>query len=524
MNVTLYKNLLGLFALYFVTYATSFAADFSLELKRLNKCAGMFIKQRLLITDPLWVKVNIGAMSGTDACMALYDAAQFDGNGKIQKNNDGTYSERGIRVLSSFLEFQRSQFVINEFSSANSLQIGYTPDLIDLNEPAYHYLYSFFKPNEKFSEVVTRNHSIDAQRFTNKSTIRRVPVMGTSNSYNRLADITQGDSSKTDTNFIANTDKFFQANSNYNKAEHLFVFSPETPPLMSIRWPIHSVDTGLLIGLSSEPRINKLDYPPRSNPDAVGVNVNQHFGAGVIGTQAYLLGNTDKTGPVDGGLNSQRLWSKSVISDLLCRSLPSLRSSDALSLKLVEMSSALPYRQGVSCMQCHGSMDPMAATLRNLKTGVSSNLDVNTAYSRVTFFYQLPQSQLNQPAAPYPVMGPDPQFSRRPPQGELRFRSYDGSLIDQPVQDLNDLGQKIAETNDLYVCEASKLYQWLTGILVDLSDLQDPLNAPELTTSQQKIRSSVIEMGLQLKSHQSLRTIVKQIIASPAFADADHGV
>jgi hypothetical protein len=81
---------------------------------------------------------------------------------------------------------------------------------------------------------------------------------------------------------------------------------------------------------------------------------------------------------------------------------------------------------------------------------------------------------------------------------------------------LPDLGQKLAATNDLYVCGAKKYYKFLTGVDINLRDLGDSSSAP-LSPGEQFHRNKIITLGLNFKNHQSVRTLLQEIISSPTF-------
>jgi hypothetical protein len=463
-------------------FAQSSGSD---ELKRLQKCYAMFVKQRIQTTDTLWVKVANGTLNGTDACMQIFDKAKLGTDGRISKTG-GVYDDIGGRVLATFLEFQRSQFEVPEYMPILPTALRNSADLIDANEPAYHFLYSLFKANEPFSNVVTRTYGIKALRFSNYSRSRSILSLGTGVAFK------QG-------NRIFNND------------------SPRVMTQDASSWPVTLVETGTLVGLSMDTTQNVSSAPATQFAYAANRNVNEHFGAGVLGTQAYLAANNDKAGPVTGGLNSYRVFAKNAMSDLLCKTVPALRSSDVLSF--VKMNSNLPFRQGISCMQCHATMDPMAGAIRNLRTASVAHDNTSGAFG-VRFFTKV-ANENTQAAAAYPELSEDSNFSKRPADATLFYRSYDGSLVNVSVRGLDDLGQKISQTNDFYACAAKRYYRFLTGINVDLSDLSDPINAPNLSAGEIKYRNQVISLGQQLKQDQSLRSMLKSIIASETFIRPD---
>jgi hypothetical protein len=237
-----------------------------------------------------------------------------------------------------------------------------------------------------------------------------------------------------------------------------------------------------------------------------GRNTNTHFGGGFMGSPAYLFANAN-------GSNYLRVWAKNLLADALCKDIPVLRSIDVL--HTVKPESSFAWRQGLSCMQCHETMDPLSGVMRN--KGLIRASPVN----EVRFWYS---RDIDRPSAPYPSMSPDPDFSRRPADFTLKYRSFDGTLVSVDGSGVSALGQSLADRDDLYVCAARRYFKFLTGIEVDLRDDSDPLNPLDLSPSEKKYRNRVIELGKQLKQDQSARELLRSIIASPTFIYPDRGV
>jgi hypothetical protein len=166
-------------------------------------------------------------------------------------------------------------------------------------------------------------------------------------------------------------------------------------------------------------------------------------------------------------------------------------------------------------MQCHSTMDPMAATIRN-----AVHFPFYFAPQLVFNWYNRPPDRA--PAA-LPTLEKDSEFWRRPPEGALKYRSYDGTLTSVSVLGVQQLGEELAKTNDLYVCAAKRYYKALTGISVDLSD-SGAMTSPVLTKGELFHRNKVISLGNSLKASQQLRTLIKAIIESPTFIYPDKGV
>lgn len=451
------------------------------ETLRLHRCYGLFVKERIPANDPLWIAVKSGTKSGTDACMELFDKASLGDNGEIVKYPDGNFDYEGMKVLKSFNDLHRSFFEIESFHiNLDSLSLP-TINVIDTNEPAYHFTYGMFKKDDVFSQIVTRDSSLKSIRFSRKS----ARTKGTNN---LPLSFMQGSNAIPNPTFTT--------------------------------WSPRVVETGVLIGLEPDQDEIILTHARNKNePYATGANVNEHFGAGLIGTQAYLIGNAPLERMADGALKLNRRWSKHVFSDLLCRDLPALRSTDVI--QNVVKDSQISYKQGISCMGCHSSMDPLSGVIRNLQSDTSGPIRIpNVSTPNVRYWFKIPSSKN---AEPFPTITKDADFYLRPTEGSLFYRSYDGTLVEQNVTDIAELGQALAQTNDLYVCAAKRYYKFLTGITVDLSDSGN-INSPVLSPAELIHRNKIIKMGLDLKNHQKVRQLIKTIIEMPTFVHPDKGV
>jgi hypothetical protein len=463
------------------------ASAISDEQKRLQRCYGMFTGERILTTDALWIAVTSGAITGTVACMEVLDHAKLDANGNLAQTA-GVYDAVGAKVLRTFLDFNRSQLQVPDYGVSFEYNQLQTQEVTDANESVYHELVTLFKTGEKYSNLVTRNYTFRANRYSTKTV-------------------------RTRSLFIYDSGMFV-----FNVGDSTCAASDSSCGLQP--WSPLLAQTGTLVGMNQDLQPTHIPKLIQGMSQFIGQSPNQTLGAGMLGTESYIFANAGKSGSfTDGGITSFRRWSKNVMADTMCRSLPALRSTDVLSE--VALTSALPYRQGISCMGCHSTMDPMAGVIRN-------SVDVPTRDS--------PQGQptvmvrgtfpVTQAAADYPTMAGDPNFYLRPPIGRLMFRSYDGTLVKvDAVQNIADMGTKIAATNDLYVCAAKRYYEFLTGISANLQDPGD-INAVTLSSGDQAQRDKVIALGLSLKNDpaQSLRTLIQTIISSPTFLTPDTGV
>ena len=478
------KTLLVLVLILAPTLAVAAVSD---ELKRFNKCYALFVGERVKTTDSLWKEVESKKKTGTDACMEIFDKATLNA-GKISQKN-GVSDEIGTKVLNNFLRFQQSQLVVPNYKVilGNGFD-RYNVDVIDSNEAAYHFIYSLFTPKQKYSESVTRDFSLRAIR-TVSSANRTRSILNAN-----LPDFQQG-TYKT----IIGAD-----GERMTVPDDLTKFNPTF------------VDTGLLTGIIKDTIKNTLtNISGIKSYGFVDHNINQHIGGGAIGTQSYLLGNLGKTGFSNGGTGLFRRWGKNVMDDFLCRDLPALRTTDVVNE--VFINSKIAFRTGISCMGCHSSMDPLSAVLSNEAVARTNNGNIADKFA---YFSERPPTLAH---AEMPTLANDSNFSKRPASGRLFYRSYDGKLIKEEMVGAQELGSIIAETNDFYVCAAKRYYKFLTGIEVDLSDIGN-INTPAFGKGTNYQRNKVIKMGLELKNHQSGRSLIKNIIEQNAFIYPDQGV
>jgi hypothetical protein len=436
------------------------------EVRRLQKCYGIFVGERILKSDPLFVSVSSGLMNGTDACMNLLDRAKLGQDGKIQTDSSGVPDQVGHKILLNLVEYQRNEMQNPDYFATSGAARVREIDVFDTNEPALHFVYALVKPGEPYSGVVTRSQGIRALRYSARGGPRKASLT---------------------------------LNRNVNAGNFVFFQGPTGG---SIPWNPTLIETGQLMGMIPETVQNVVSLLESGIAIFQGRNANAHFGGGFIGSQAYFHAS-----------NNNRLWATNVLSDAMCKDIPVLRSIDVVNSVIPE--STFPWRQGISCMQCHDTMDPLSGAVR-------ARFIIRTSpQEEVRFFVS---RAVDKPSAPYPSLTADNDFGRRPADFNLKFRSHDGTLVNLQGTGLPALGALIAEQEDFYACAAKRYFKLLTGIEVDLRDDSDPLNPLGLTPSETKFRNRVLELGKRLKQEQDLKSLVRQIIGSPTFIYPDRGV
>lgn len=441
--------------------------------------------------DARRLAVAAGTKTAVAACLEVLDTAQLQANGYISGHSGpvaglatqaSPANAEGLAVLRTLNDFHRSWFPLDNFVDAATEPEGTMPrsrEVHDEAEAALHLTRALLGTGVDFGSIVTGTQPLEALRSD-----------GAASSSGGFLTASSAGSSGTQNLVIERT---FQ---------------------------------GVLQGMRpmSATRLGRTGY---SIDFPVGVKINESEGGGILGLKSYLLATFGqfKTSnfsiqPTDGGLNSPRRWSKAIYHDLLCRELPVIRLSDASSAPFVVTSpnaQTPPFRRGATCMQCHASMDQMAGTARNLSyVGIPNwrgDFSPSVHIGRYASTTPVPARE----AEPLGMFnGSANNWEGRAPWGRLYYRSYDGTLVNQEVNGIPALGAALAQQKDLYVCAASRYFQFFTGVQVDLRDEGDP-SLPTLSAGERAYRQIVINLGTRLQQSRSLRTLVQEIMSSPTY-------
>lgn len=469
-----------------------------------NRCYTNLTRMALPKNHPLLAAVSAGTLSPTAACLKVLQGAQLAATGTKTGYVGGTTqpSAEALAVLRTFNDFHRSWFPSDQINLVFPIieWVPWSDRVHDVSEAALHLTRALLQPGLSYSDVVTIDPVLEALRANGLSSLP--PATNTANPPVPIS-FTQFQSAS-----AGNTPLTVQG---YPSGQ---VPGVQLGTLLGIRpMPLNAVKNGMrawgqyMAGQASGTLARAFSQGA----------VNQGYGGGLIGSPSYLLLNMGRAdwSTMDGGIRQSRRWAESIFVNLLCRSLPVLRPEDAAPYVETQITATTPpFRQSASCMQCHGGMDPMASSIRNLVFGGTTQNGAGGAGLAMVF-------STGAPTLP-PETGPvdaDPLFYQRPPNGRLIFRSYDGSLVNTPVSGLDSLGQAIASTPDFYVCAAKRYFQFLTGISVNLEDLGDPTSVP-LNAADTAYRNEVIQFGLQLEKDQSLQNLLMNILNSPTYQSA----
>ena len=464
------------------------------ETKRYQKCYSIFARALLSQSDSILLKVKSGKISGAEACMMLVGRADLDETTGILKTKD----QLSKTVLKTFNDFHRNWFSQYEFTVDTNCVKG-TEEIFDSGEASYYVSKALFTKTP-FSSIVTADKSLKALRESDSESKR-----------------------------IRDT-YYLNPSANQARERKLIIGQPvpgaeDDDKFSGVNLPI--ISTGELIGITHKESLNLsglATWETKSYPNATlnkTVNVFKNFGSGIVTSTPYLLMNSGQLEKFksDGGMGLRRRWSQHLIKDLLCRDLPVVRPGDAISHLDTEDTSELPFRKGLSCMQCHSTMDQLARPTRNLLRGRSANSC--TFREGWGFAYM---HEFNPTQSPHSnekvgwIDSSDKDFYKRPPHGKFYYRTTKGELIDENISNLDDLGKKLAATDDLYICAAKRYVKFLTGVDVPMFDPGD-ISSPEVNQAEQEYIDYIQQLGEDLKKNGDLKKTIQSIVSNKIFLD-----
>jgi len=434
--------------------------------------------------------VRDGRMGGLEACLEILEGSVLNDQGGITfvppsgRVGGASPEQQGLAqaVLRNFHDFHRTWFAADDFKTAlpDGARWPQTAALHDEQAPALYITRAFFKTEEHYGSVVTLPQNLEALREGGA-----VPLSGA------LSRVFK---------------QFVQVDAQGN------------PIALESGNEKLGVQKGALLGVRpvsenparSDKKIRLSNFRNQELP------LQFHLGGGILGNQTYLLANlgTPTERKSDGGVTVGRRHARNAYRELLCRDMPSIRELDAV--RFVQASNLVTartpaFRLNGTCMACHASMDGFAGTTRQV-----FHAPINASGNSIGSMH-LVREVRSQPAEANPgFVDSDPQFAARPPQGRLVYRSHNGELVDQSVASLQELGERLASGEDLYVCAAKRYFQYFTGIDISLQDPGDPLATP-LSEADQAYRELVVRLGLEFKEHGSLKRLIRRILELPLY-------
>lgn len=525
------------FILLFLTSASALWAEPS-ELQLFHRCYSQLTGIRAKSNHPTLLKVASGELKAFEGCMEILDKGLLFTSGPNLGRTQGEVNpssafdaDEAQALMRTFLSFHKSWIGTGSLLSAINWGSDAAGDEIySRYEFASYLTYLLFHPTLTYRDFVTGVRSVQEVR----------------------------DGASPNGRF----GQFYNPTELYALSHLKHNFLPGGLISDPTKWediPINFLPQGVLHGFrelnSSEKDARmKLGFiasgASYTNPyenTAYNYLQNTKFrnpkGGGVIGTPSYMLLNlgagwTQSGFPRSNGAG--KMWRRMIrnsFSDLMCRSLPTVNVSDVISY--VRPSSTLPYRSNASCMTCHATLDLGAGTFRNFNissTKVTRGLPdgsprVLEAFSLVSHpsvvtdpTNLIHESLRDGAAATYSSVesdllsidgnSGDSSFFKRPPNGRFITRTYDGTLIDKAIYDIEGYGNEIAQTDDYYICAAKRYVNFFTGFDASMQEV------PNSSAEEIQSREFVIQLGLQLKQTQSLRGMIQSILSSDLYRGA----
>ncbi len=425
------------------------------------RCYAQLTQTRVAPDDALLAQVQAGTKSAVAACMEVFDKARFATNGMIP----AATRDVGKLVLQTMHRVHASWFLDNQYTTGVT-QVPSTADLYDMQSPAFYFDRAMFQPGVKFNYVVTGAAHLKALR----------------------------------TDMDPATGQW----TGHPKTDWIFDSTFRLAPL------------GELLGVQETGILNTpYNYTVNSTVRTGSIELGKHYGGGILGSIPYLLLTVSEAPGFrsNGAEAMPRKWSRAVFSDLLCRELPVVRYADVSTFRVA--GSTVPFRATQGCVQCHASMDRMAAGIRGFGYTRQGNINNNDYGGDWPLF-----TPSNGMAGTEWPSAPQTNYYQKEPDGVFYFRNYKGVLRNVPFRGPTALGTLLAGEEDLYVCAAKRYYSYFMG--VDVAE-GDPVSPPTLTTVEAAQKKHVEDLGKALKAdaNQSLRTLVRTIFELPAYRNSD---
>lgn len=464
------------------------------EEKLLQRCYAHMTGERLPANSVLWSQLQ--QQRAQNICTNLLNSVFLGGNGYLVQKDNIVHR----KILRQFYDLHRSWFGLQWSLDANTPEGGWgTVDVFDPTEPSLHITQALFAQTPvHYQEVLRGNSHLRALRETTAS----FPFHVYANDLPRVSRLYHNAAP------LVSVPQVFMTYDNFGQNASGVDFD-----LLAL---------GDLVGIGNEKSvlISNLWINPRTS--TVELNephlkrpalLRNNFGGGAIGSSSHFLLYLGHPFDyrADGSKKLPRRWVESFMKQFLCREGPYVRDEDALAF-LVKDVNAAPFRQSLSCLRCHTTLDQSAMVARNIRLASTFNgspLDPIRRYSALV-------AQYNSSAGPYTSWSAYSvdNFHLTQPSGRLYFRDYKGKLVDRTVNSINDLGIALSNTPDYYACAAQKYFSYLTGIDVNVAYLSAPENASFLTRTDIEYRDYVISLGDELQKTGSLRKLIETIMLS----------
>jgi hypothetical protein len=264
-------------------------------------------------------------------------------------------------------------------------------------------------------------------------------------------------------------------------------------------------------------------------------DIFQREGGGILGDPAFMLINWGHPTGVrmDGALKMPRRLVKNAMEALLCKEFPVLRETDVLSYVDVSGGATVaPFRKSSTCVQCHATFDQIGSVYRNhlvsfsdWNTGNPGHDPQDGAGFAIKVVHLMGRFNGALPDSGVWSSTPVTNYEKQAPAGRVYFREFSGNLVNQPVNGIQQVGDTLAESNDLYLCAAKRYFQYFTGFNVKLYDRGDPrflTTVQSLTQQERSLRQYLEKLATNFKNDQSSYNLIQSIISSPYYRDLNY--
>jgi hypothetical protein len=492
------------------------------EAELYRRCYAHLIGESPLLNDTNLVAIKSGSKSGTQACNNLLDRMTINPNDSQGRLNDPSdlVAVKGMRnlynVTGQFVASKRFEGTItNYFEDYASGE-----DILDNTAIALAYTENILNDNREFKDLFNMTTEPKAARVMD-------PMYPTTFTVNTVfgggGDMTPVYSARS-----RHGQRF------YSDASATIKVNPDAVPYSIMNsdnttWAdqsFTSIAVGELVGISYSHANETLNRAGGIyGGSTLGFNIHSNVAKGITGLRPYVAASTNWSDNTRPNLEyMQRRLSQSYLKDFLCREVPVVRETDILNM-VSTSSTALAFRKASSCVRCHATLDPMAASFRNLVLIKSGNRMQNVMHRYFPMPHKSDVVSGFTAEAGWPAVK-DTNFYKRPAKGRFYFRTYDGKLVDRTLESYDDLSTAFGETDDAYICYAKKMFKHFTGVEVRMFDAGDAANSTymsSLTTEDWEYRNFVVKAGLNLKKHQKAKELIKEIMQSPFYKKSNMG-
>lgn len=482
-----------------------------------KRCYAQLSQVAVPINDPRLAQINNRQITGAQACSMLLSEADFDSQGRLRTINPLT-----IKIVKTFTDFHRSWFTNSRLEQSTDYSLesdGGTMDVFDASEPALFITRQLFLPNAQYRNILRGSVGVQAIRQEERSISASLGFVEEMTVPSRFYFGNNGSIQENKFTFANISKQFLDFNNQVGRPAEDYVILPKMTAGEIIGVQMNTLSAmipNFYLRLFHTDQNARADYG-----DAIdySFDIYKNRGGGILGSSTFFMMNSGHTkGQIfNGSTKVPRAWTKAAMESLMCSPFPSLRESDIS--QFVTSGSSAPFRNSSSCVQCHATLDPFAYVARNRVVGNSDFTNYIKSTILVGNFKATMASVSGWPSEPVP------NFHRQEPTGKLYYRSATGALVNRTVNNSEEMGQAMSETDDFYQCAAKRYFEYFTGINVSLYDRTNPANSElnrKLTNTDKNDRKFIEKLAKDLRSTQSLPNMVRQIIGSDYYKYQDY--